>query len=287
MRTFTIENPCLRARITDNGACLLSLEEVRHACHVLRPWNENNVWHPGEAALFPMLPFANRIANNTFSIKDHEYTLPDSPYNDPYYLHGNGWLLKWDVQHLSEDSITLRTYSDQLCSFEYVAEIKYILINDCIHAEVTVVHLGNDPMPYGLGFHPYFLTSPEDTIQFSSNGYWSEGHDHLADRWHETIPAQLDFSSPSSPSGLWINNCYSGWNGVARITNRQRSIVMRSNTPWLMVYQHYRNGFTCLEPQSHQVNAHNMPARPGLRMLRTGDKINLKMTIQVITHCCL
>ena len=58
---------------------------------------------------------------------------------------------------------------------------------------------------------------------------------------------------------------------------------MRSTAPLLMVYQNDKADFICLEPQTHQVNAHNLPGRPGLRMLSEGESLLLTMEILFIS----
>ncbi|EOW6772125.1 aldose 1-epimerase [Cronobacter muytjensii] len=281
MKTFIIENRYLRARITNNGACLLSLEDLKFSSPVLRPWVETELWHPGDSAMFPMLPFANRIYGNAFSLKNKKHILPVNKFNDPYYIHGNGWLTLWDVQITTANSITLSTYPQELCGYKYHAEIIYTLRDAELQAEVIVTHVADEPMFYGLGFHPFFMTLPESTIQFSATGYWSEDENNMANQWFEDIPETLNFSHPLSPYGAWINNCYSGWNGLAIISHPNRKVELRSDTPWLMVYQNKTEGYICLEPQTQQVNAHNIQGRPGLRMLKKGDALKLKMTIGV------
>ncbi|PWW10992.1 aldose 1-epimerase [Mangrovibacter plantisponsor] len=282
MANYTIENPCLRARITDNGACLLSLECLGNGGHILRQWLVKDIWHPAESAMFPMLPFANRIAGNCFSVRDKIYTLPQSPFNDPYYLHGNGWLTQWRLLEIKDSYIILRSQPAPIGIYYYIADIEYRLIDNQFTAKITLIHLGKQAAPYGAGFHPFFQTSLDDTVQFSSTGYWSENEFHLADEWHEEIPGYMNFSQPRVPSAKWINNCYSGWNGVAQITNRLRKITLSSDLPWLMVYQNGNDNFVCLEPQSHQVNAHNIPGRPGLRMLKQGDSYSIDMSIKIV-----
>lgn len=280
MANFTLENPCLRARITDKGACLLGLEALNPSGHILRPWTKDK-WSPEASAMFPMLPFANRIAGNQFSVRNKIYFLPAQPFNNPFYLHGNGWLSQWEAVFKNDSTITLRSNPEKMGIYEYIAEIKYSLINNIFKAEMLITHTGEEPAPYGAGFHPFFMLTPDDTVQFSSTGYWTEDENNMANTWFEDIPEKLNFSHPLSPYGTWINNCYSGWNGLAIISRLNRKVELRSDTPWLMVYQNKAEGFICLEPQTHQVDAHNIPGRPGLRMLKKGESFKHTMNIRV------
>ncbi|MTH45264.1 aldose 1-epimerase [Intestinirhabdus alba] len=281
MNIFTLENPRLRARIADSGACLLSLEDADRGGHLLRPWAENPAWHPGESAMFPMLPFANRIAGNRFTVGDRRCSLPPQPFGDPFYLHGNGWLTRWQVVKQTAHALTLGCAPEELAGYRYAAQIAWTLADNRFETTLTLTHLGEESMPYGAGLHPFFLLTPEDRVQFSATGMWSEEENHLPGAWREAIPADRDFSRPRAAPGVWINNCYSGWSGAAAISNRFRRIEIKSDTPWLMVYQNGKDDFICLEPQTHPVNAHHLPGRPGLRMLRKGESLALKMTLRV------
>jgi aldose 1-epimerase len=58
-------------------------------------------------------------------------------------------------------------------------------------------------------------------------------------------------------------------------------ITLLSQTPWLMLFRMSGQSFLCLEPQSHPVNAHQMPGQPGLVMLSGGEETHFSMAIVV------
>ncbi|HGW5508014.1 TPA: aldose 1-epimerase, partial [Citrobacter koseri] len=75
---------------------------------------------------------------------------------------------------------------------------------------------------------------------------------------------------------------YSGWSGRAIVQRDVMKIMLLSQTPWLMLFRMQGESFLCLEPQSHPVNAHNMPGQPGLQALAQGDQCHFAMQIAVV-----
>lgn len=278
MDVFTLQNPHLRMRVTPHGAALLALETAdKHS--ILRPWQGGTPFNPGESSLFPMLPLANRVAQNRFPLRHTQVELPGQAGDPQGFLHGNGWLRQWDVCDVSDHAITLQLRATEACGFDYRAQLTYTLEENQFKAKLVVTHCGAIPMLYGAGFHPFFAKTPQTQLQFSAGGYWPEDPQHLPLEWSPVIPAALDFMAPSIPGAQWINNGYSGWNGIARLISNESDIILRSDTPWLMVYQTPVSEFICLEPQTHPVNAHNQPGQPGLKLLMTGD--DLLLTVQI------
>ena len=56
-------------------------------------------------------------------------------------------------------------------------------------------------------------------------------------------------------------------------------VTLRGSTDILMVYQPEQSDFICLEPQTHPVNAHNLPGYPGLAILEPEQSLNLTISI--------
>lgn len=281
MDVFTLQNPHLRMRVTPQGAALLALETADNRA-ILRPWQNNASFHPGESSLFPMLPLANRVAHNRFPLRRSQVDLPGQPGDPDGFLHGNGWLRQWEVRDADEQAITLQLRATEACGFDYQAEITYALEKNRFNAQIAITHVGATPMLYGAGFHPFFAKTPQTQLQFSAGGYWPEDPQHLPLEWSSNIPAALDFMVPSFPGAKWINNGYSGWSGIARLFNNENETLLRSNTPWLMLYQTPQSEFICLEPQTHPVNAHNQPGQPGLRLLMAGETLILTLQIEAL-----
>lgn len=272
---LVIENAHLRMRVNPQGGGLQGLDSLTHGRPVL--------WDGGDSALFPMLPLANRVAGNRFTFQGREIVLPDSPVDAHFFLHGDGWLQRWQVASVSQTDCVLTLRSQHDCGFDYQATLHYQLREQVFRAELTLTHLGPRPMLYGLGFHPWFYVDDRSRVQFGASGYWPEGEHHLPLAWQGDIPPDIDFTTAQHGGDRWLNVGYSGWNGVAKIVRDVMSITITAQTPWLMLFRMSGGSFLCLEPQSHPVNAHRMAGQPGLVALGPGDRTHFAMEIGVET----
>lgn len=238
--TLTLQNTYLRMRVDPQGGRLLGLFSLAHQQAVLR---EVCGVKPGECGLFPMLPVANRVAENRFLFRGEAVNLPRHEEDDVFFLHGDGWLRRWDTIAVHEDACHLRSGRQMACGYDYVADLHY---------------------------------------QLDASGYWPEGKQHLPQEWQSDIPRQADFSGAQYGEDAWLNVGYSGWSGRAIVQRDVMKVTLLSQTPWLMLFRMQGESFLCLEPQSYPVNAHNMPGQPGLQALAQGDQCHFAMQIAVV-----
>ena len=273
METLLIENAHLRMRVNPQGGGLQELFSLTCGQPVL--------WDGGDSALFPMVPLANRVAGNRFRFQGREVVLPQSPVDERFFLHGDGWQSRWQIASHSDKACVLTLRSQHQCGFDYQAGLRYQLRGNVLRAELTLTHLGQAPVLYGLGFHPWFCFDAQSRLRFSASGYWPEGAHHLPQAWQSNIPADIDFSTPRYGGDRWLNVGYSGWNGVATLDHDVMNITITAQTPWLMLFRMSGQSFLCLEPQSHPVNAHHMAGQPGLVALAQGESSRFAMEIAV------
>lgn len=277
MDLLLIENAHLRMRVNPQGGGLQELFSHTHGQPVL--------WDEGDSALFPMVPLANRVAGNRFAFQGRNISLPQSPVDEHFFLHGDGWQARWQVASRTDTACVLTLRRQHDCGFDYQASLRYRLSEHVLRAELTLTHLGSQPMLYGLGFHPWFYFDARSRLQFSASGYWPEGEHHLPLGWQSEIPSDMDFSTARQGGDRWLNVGYSGWNGVALIERDVMRVTIIAQTPWLMLFRMSGKSFLCFEPQSHPVNAHNMAGQPGLVVLGPGNSTRFSMEIAVEKGC--
>jgi len=273
MENIVLENDFLRVTVAPEGAAILSLDSLKYQQPILLA---------GDRALFPMLPLANRVAGNRFTLNGEEIVLPKSSADADFFLHGDGWLETWQIAEHNTDCVVLSLCSQHECGFDYQAKLTYRLVEKRFIAELELIHCGSKPMVYGLGFHPYFRLLPETEVQFLFTGFWPEGKQHLPLAWQSGATSQTDFTTLKIPDNAWLNIGYSGWNGRALIHSGDMRILLECATPYLMVFRMQDEPFICLEPQSHPVNAHNLPGHPGLILLAQGEMTKLEMGIMLM-----
>lgn len=273
-----LENTHLRMCVSPNGGSVLSLDSLDYQQPVLRAGKGMS---PGDCGLFPMLPLANRVEDNRFTVRGREITLPDSPADAQFFLHGDGWLAPWRVVEHGDQCCVLGLRQRHACGFDYQAELVYRLRSNALEIELALTHLGEMPMLYGGGVHPFFHFTPQSRIQFSASGYWPEGPSHLPLAWTDNLPSAANFSDAHYGSQDWLNVCYSGWNGRATIVHEQMTVTLCAPTNWLMLFRMPGEPFICLEPQTHPVNAHRMSGQPGLVLLMPKETWRFSTSILV------
>lgn len=278
VETLLLENAYLRMRVALQGGAILSLDSLPHQQPVLR---SGQGAFPGDCGLFPMLPLANRVAGNRFRLRGREVRLPDSLVDEQFFLHGDGWTEGWTLAEHGPQHCILHLRKQHACGFDYQAELRYQLGDGALEIRLSLTHLGESPMVYGGGLHPFFHFTPQSKIQFSASGYWPEGESHLPLAWTDRLPPEADFSLATGGEDRWLNVCYSGWNGTAVLHHPEMQVTLKAPANWLMLFRMAGEPFVCLEPQSHPVNAHHQPGQPGLVLLKKGEKWQFSTSILV------
>jgi aldose 1-epimerase len=84
-----------------------------------------------------------------------------------------------------------------------------------------------------------------------------------------------------------VDNAFAGWNGECQIIQEDAGYQLDccSDSRYYLLYcpieqsptkeSPTEQNFFCFEPVSHPVNAHHLPGRPGLHLLRHGQSASL------------
>ena len=202
---------------------------------------------------------------------------------EPHAIHGVGWQRPWQ---LLEDGETFA-----LMSFEHRPDPSWPFAFDCSQAfrlgpdalELTLsgTNQSDQPAPFGLGWHPYFVKRPHGHLRFRAGGRWEMGADNLPT--HHTPGTGLDAPTAS----LAIDHCYDGWHGEALLRDARMSVRITSSLDHLVVYTNSARDFVAIEPVSHVNNAVNMaqgdPERQrrfGVCILQPGESLSASMRIE-------
>ena len=120
---------------------------------------------PVALASFPLVPVVTRVRNGTFSFRGRRVTLAQNMPPDPSPLHGQGWLAAWDVKRLGADHAEL-VYRHEAGEWPWAYEARQIFALDesGLTLDLSCTNRSGEPMPCGLGQHPYFLCGPETRL---------------------------------------------------------------------------------------------------------------------------
>ncbi|MDM9623261.1 hypothetical protein A6U87_06085 [Rhizobium sp. AC44/96] len=281
-----LEKDGLIVKVSPLGGSILSAEW--HGIPFLQPAPSPGLASKvlGAEACFPLVPFGNRIENNSFRFNGRDYTLAPNTA-DPLVLHGDGWLQRWTVEQHTPHRIVLRVSKDaDLASpFAYEATETITPGNGQLTIALAVVNRATETLPYGLGFHPYFPRTPETHLFARAHRHWSERENHLPGAVGP-IPPGLNFAAGTTLPHHWLNNAFDGWDGQARIEWPETGLALSLTADTLfdrfVVYSPSPHaGFFCFEPMSHQPNGHHLRRNGGLAALAPGRAVSGQLTLSL------
>ena len=84
------------------------------AVDLMRPLSDadRRAKNPIGAAMFPMVPFANRIADNEFRFGGRTYRFAANNPPERFHVHGTGWHSEWSVVSAGSDRAVLELVRD-------------------------------------------------------------------------------------------------------------------------------------------------------------------------------
>jgi aldose 1-epimerase len=285
MGTLRIARAGVEAELApDRGGALLSLRIGGE--DVLRPTDPDAPKDPRgplETACFPLVPYANRIAEGQFRFDGRTHRVPPNFGDHPHSLHGQGWTSRWDVEKAGHDQVLLshRHEAGPDWPWAYRAEQKLALIDDGVELSLRVENISNSSMPAGLGFHPYILRTDATRLRFVAKGVWLSPPDLIPDR---AADADIlgDWGAGAQVAGeTLIDNCYFGWDGEAVITvaGGRHLRVSAQGTPYLHVFRPPDEPYFCVEPVTHMPDAINRPE--GMDALDPGQSLQITMALTI------
>ncbi len=124
-----------------------------------------------KAGCFVMAPFANRIDAGTFSFGGRDYEFPMNRPAENMACHGYARDHAWEAGDCTETSAVMR-YRDSGRQFpwQFCLEQTVTLAPDGITIMLSLTHEGTEPLPYGMGLHPWFPKGTDTTLTFHSEG---------------------------------------------------------------------------------------------------------------------
>jgi len=244
-------------------------------------------YHPELGGCFPLTPFSNRVRDSRFFWRGETLNIESPSVTDQHAVHGDGWLSTWAIEHVSRAQIVL-SHTGNLFPFEYKAEQVIKIIGKCLQLSLSITHRGSSPMPYGLGFHPWFYQDADTMLFAPAKKVWLEDDAHLPTEL-TPIPERWKFNHeasrlPNEP----MNNLFMGWQmdekgeHRARVTYPSRramiDIVASSRLDRYILYSNGKE-FFCFEPVSHNVDAFNYADLGGLQVLNKGETLTAQMSL--------
>lgn len=277
--TIILDNGTLRLTVNpDVGGAVVRFDRLteRGPEPLMRPGSAGE-HDPNRLAMYPLVPWSNRIGWGGFSWRGQHYSLATNLPGEPLPIHGDGWQRTWQVEECDDTRLLLALRSREQPPFDYRAELIYRLEDDALEVTLIVTHLGESPALYGLGLHPWFPRSAEVRVDAAAEGVWEVDADQLPTEWRRLSAGEAwDFSRGAALPERKIDNLFTGWSGQAVLRWPERGVTLEvsaDTSRYLVFSPGVHADFFCFEPVSHEVDAHHGvdPQRQGLLELGSGE----------------
>ena len=316
MRPCTLQTNQLRAVILPEAGASIAAFQGRFGetwQPLMRPSppkaiDEGNV---GQLASFNLAPWSNRVVGAAFTFQGRPYTLrANTPQG--FAIHGDARERPWRIVNQQAAALTSaldsRDFADFNFPFPFTAQIHYALTDDTFDTSLTLTNVGKSAMPAGFGFHPYFNrgfgagSTDEVQLQFSAKGIYpplpgmaakpisqEQGARQQPDGTFAPIPAEMNFTSPTTIGKRDIDHCYGGWDGRATISYPSSGVQLGFECDpvfrHVILYTPPGMPFFALEPVTHANDGFNLLAagvpNSGIHILEPGEQFGGTFRITV------
>lgn len=239
---------------------------------------------PPGLAEFPMAPWVNRIRGGRFVWRGREIDLTVGPAGGPQGLHGVAWRLPWLVRSQSAREAALELVWNGGAGWPFAFSLirRFALSPDVLIIEAVLSNVGAAPMPFALGFHPYFPAGGA-VVHAATRGGWITDPDGIP------VTPALGEVANRMRAGLTIakeslDACFFGWSGMARISwpSHALDITTHPAVDYLQVYTPFGADYFCVEPQSAMPDALNRDkAAGGPGELEPGETYTLTLSLRL------
>lgn len=239
-----------------------------------------------EAGCFPLVPFANRIRGGSFTYAGRTIRLTPNMAGDRNPLHGQGWRGSWQPA-VSPNGIEL-VFDHQAGEWpwDYQARQCIELTDNTLTIVLSCRNLSAEPMPCGLGLHPYFPCSESTVLNTQVTHAWTVDKDVLPVKRMAAI-GRYDLRQRRICS-QGLDNGFDGWGRQAQLSWHDRGLAVKmvaENADRFQVYSPARGGIVVIEPVQNANASLNRPQEEweglGLRLLSSNQLVTLRVDFTV------
>jgi aldose 1-epimerase len=288
-QVVALETAHLRVELNPSvGGSISAFERMDDDCAtaILRKCNSRSE-NVLDAASFPLVPYVNRIRGGRFTFRECEVRLKPNMAGDPNPLHGQGWLNLWTVERASgKEAVLSFQHEAGEWPWDYEARQEFALDQRGLSVTLICRNTSTEPMPCGLGQHPYFPCGPETRIDTRVTHAWTIDEHVLP---VAKVPAEGRFDlRDRSVCGQDLDHGFGGWGGEARMSDPGWPFDVRLSSPTAKFFQLYSprdGGIFVAEPVTHANAALNAPEEQwpelGMRVLEPGAEMRLEMRLDI------
>lgn len=241
---------------------------------------------PLDSAGFPLVPFCNRVRDGRFDFRGRQIVLPRNMPGQKHPLHGQGWRGSWRVLEASDSFAQLAFHHEAGdWPWTYRSRLTVMLKDRGLGVVLSCRNLSHEPMPCGLGLHPYFPCGAETVLDTVVTEVWTIDEE-IMPVGKEPATGQYGLVD-RKVCGQGLDNGYEGWSGeaVMRWPNRRRGLRLTSEAPRFQLYSPQEGGLFVAEPVTNANAALNHPEDTwtslGLWVLQPDERVQLTARFEV------
>ncbi len=236
-----------------------------------------------------LCPFPGRVEHGKYDYDNNTYQLETNENNRNNAIHGKVAHEFFECIHSenSENKAVL-TFSytpkklDKGYPFAYRVQAKYIITNENLLLDISIENLDETNIPFGLGWHPYFVCPDMQSsiLQFNST------KEILCDT--EMIPIDekaVIISSPFKIEDLHFDTCFTLNDKKVSLQTDTYSIdmvVLNSENQFIQIFTPHSRDCIALEPMTCAPDAFNN--QMGLLELKPSTSYTYSIKLNFKTH---
>ncbi|HEY4252619.1 MAG TPA: aldose epimerase [Roseomonas sp.] len=214
------------------------------------------------AGAFWMVPWGGRLDGGALGSR-HRFPI-NRPAEDTA-IHGLSRDRPWQAVATADGAVLTQRVAAG--PYAYAVRIALSLSEAGFGIEAVVENTGAAPMPFGLGWHPWFARRPGQTLRFTAT-HRLRSDDRMIPREASADPG-LDEACATL---IGTDAHFAGWDGMAVLEDPARKLTLRASGAWatnLQVFLPPEAEAVCVEPMSHIPDAPNQPVLAKLGPLTT------------------
>ncbi|MER3445177.1 MAG: aldose 1-epimerase [Meiothermus sp.] len=249
-----------------------------------------------DTSSYILAPYSNRIREGRFSFRGRSYQLLPNWPDGVQTIHGEVHGRPWAVVERSEGLLVCHFNANNPRAlnfpFRYTVRAVYWLGDSSLRMSLELTNTGEEAMPAGFGFHPYFVrrlgASLDPLLSFRAARVYLTNGSRIPDEPPVPLPPGFDFSTPRPLGDAAFDHVFKGWDGLLSL--EWPGIGVRLQLEADPVFSHLvvftaPDGTLALEPVSHATDGFNLMDRgwpdTGVRVLEPGESLAGEVRIKV------
>lgn len=252
----------------------------------------------------PMLIPPGRICRGHFEYAGHEYQFAQNS-NHSNHIHGLHRTQPWCVSDIEEDeegctvTTEFKTQEDEQWMKHFPVPLKlemtFRLQGSILTQQLRITHLGSHAVPFGMGYHTWFLLDGEPerwNISLPVTGIYTLNEEQLPTGELASLDAQAELPEGIRLAGQDLDTIYrSNMEQDTAVLQRNDGYTIKytaskdSFKHWVLFTKGEASDYLCIEPYTWLPDAPNLNKDTeftGLIHMEPGESVSLHTAIEII-----